>query len=71
MAGSYKFYKTKNGDRWDTLAYKFYGDVFRQQPIIEANPDVAITPILPAGITLMIPVMETTVQAQGLPIWKQ
>ncbi len=71
MAGSYKFYKTQTGDRWDKIAYKFYGDVFKQQPIIEANSDVAITPILPAGITLMIPILENGADKGGLPVWKQ
>ena len=67
----YRFYKTQQNDRWDKIAYKFYGDVFRPSPIIEANPDVAITPILPAGITLMIPILENETKKEGLPIWKQ
>ena len=67
----YRFYKTQQNDRWDKIAYKFYGDVFRTAPIIEANPDVAITPILPSGLTLMIPILEATTNNRDLPVWKQ
>ena len=65
-------YITKDGDRWDLIAYVFYGDATKYEPIISANPDVAITPILPSGIMLRIPDIqdEETVSSEDLPPWK-
>lgn len=71
MSG-YLDYITKDGDRWDFLAWQYYGDALRYEEIILANPDVPIDPVLPAGIRLLIPVLEPATQtdAAGLPPWK-
>lgn len=62
---------TLEGDRWDLIAYRAYGDVAKQDLIIAANPELAITPMLPAGVTVRVPVLaETTSQIQTLPPWK-
>lgn len=67
----YYEYITKDGDRWDLLAYEFYGDATLYEPIITANPDVPITPILKSGIILQIPVMEDTDEIEFvLPPWR-
>lgn len=70
-----KFYEyiTKEGDRWDLIAYRFYGDETLYEPIIVANPDVPIIPILPSGIKLLIPVidMKNTIPSEELPPWKR
>ena len=65
------FYKTQQNDRWDKIAYKFYGDVFKIQPIVQANPNIQLTPVIPAGLTLIIPIITTTSDVEGLPIWKK
>lgn len=64
---------TSDGDRWDLLAWKYYGDATRYEEIIAANPEVPILPILPAGIMLVIPVIEDDepTDTQDLPPWKQ
>ena len=41
----YFSYITKDGDRWDLIANKFYKNPSKYEPIIKANPDVPITPI--------------------------
>lgn len=65
-------YKTGQGDRWDTIAYKAYGDPHLITPIVEANPTVAITDVLPAGITIKIPVRERpSIDTALLPPWKR
>ncbi|MDM7320224.1 MAG: tail protein X [Fervidobacterium sp.] len=66
-------YITKDGDRWDLIAYEFYGDAMMYEPIIVANPDVPIVPILPAGIKLRIPVIErkNEIDKDLLPPWKR
>lgn len=64
---------TKAGDRWDLLAWNYYGDPTNYNPIIDANPSVGISPILPAGTALAIPVLQqtTTQPTADLPPWKQ
>lgn len=64
-------YITKDSDRWDLIAYRFYANATMYEPIITANPEVKITPILPAGLKLKIPVIETqnTIEFE-LPPWR-
>jgi phage tail protein X len=50
-------YITKTGDRWDLLAWRFYGDPARYLEILEANFYVAISAVLPHGIQLFIPIL--------------
>lgn len=62
---------SKAGDRWDLLAADYYGDARAYARIVAANPDVPITPELPGGLRLAIPVIdETAVQSsEALPPW--
>lgn len=70
-----KYYEhiTREGERWDLIAYEYYGDATRYEPIIVANPDVAIVPVLPSGVRLMIPIIDLkdTIPAEELPPWKR
>ncbi|EFV8928726.1 hypothetical protein F9879_04945 [Morganella morganii] len=49
---------TRDGERWDSLAWHYYGDPLGYSRIIAANPHVAITSVLPSGLLLLIPVIE-------------
>ncbi|KAA0972783.1 tail protein X [Pseudomonas sp. ANT_H12B] len=60
---------TTEGERWDQLAWRYYGDAHRYLPIVQANPHVPITAILPSGLTLAIPILEPVTSAQDLPPW--
>ncbi len=64
---------TTEGERWDAIAYQYYGDATMYEPIVAANPDVPIIPILPSGIRLIVPVIDTTeaIPAEELPPWKR
>lgn len=64
---------TTEGERWDALAERYYGDPFRYEPIVAANPAVPITPVLPSGLLLRIPLVEPNeaVAADDLPPWKR
>jgi phage tail protein X len=66
-------YTTLEGERFDTIAYKAYGDALLFLEIVEANPYVQLNgEPLPAGIILNIPVRERPVTEQtNLPPWKQ
>ena len=71
MPQDYYEYITKDGDRWDLIAYEFYADATLYEPIITANPEVPIIPILSSGIKLKIPVIEDNNQIQFiLPPWR-
>lgn len=74
----YLEYVTSPGDRWDLIAYAYYGDGMRIAPLLRANPDLvgdADGPtglVFKGGITLRIPVLEQNVVAQNqLPPWKR
>ena len=67
-------YVTKQGDRWDTIAQKAYGDASLVSGIIEANPSVVISAVLDAGIRLVIPILEEgeiIIDSELLPPWKR
>jgi phage tail protein X len=65
-------YITIQGDRWDTIAYKAYGDATKFSVIIEANPFIPKTAVLNSGITLFIPLMDRPqLNSSLLPPWKQ
>lgn len=61
------------GERWDSIAYAAYGDPGALNRIVEANPTVPIEAVLPGGIRLLIPIVETVateVDENLLPPWK-
>lgn len=62
---------TLEGDRWDALAWKYYNDVSKMGLLIESNQHAPITPVLPSGITLRIPLIEQPETVQDLPPWKR
>lgn len=65
-------YITKDGDRWDSIAYEFYSDPTLYESIVVANPEVPITPILPSGLKLKIPVLEYSNEIEfTLPPWRE
>lgn len=65
---------TSAGERWDTLAWHYYGDAMLMGPIIAANPQLRILPTLSAGLVVRIPVLEDDDPAlaeEDLPPWKR
>lgn len=67
-------YIVKDGDRWDTIANKAYGDPTLFGGIIEANKATVISPIVPTGTRLIIPILEQNeieVDTELLPPWKR
>lgn len=68
----YYSYITRDNDRWDLIAYRFYNNATNYEPIIKANPKVPITPVLKSGIKLRIPVLnESETIKFELPPWKK
>lgn len=63
---------SSNGDRWDLLAWNYYGDPTLFGPIVMANPGIPIEPVLSAGLTVIVPVLQkASVVAADLPPWKR
>jgi phage tail protein X len=65
-----------DGERWDTLAFHYYGSATQYGRIVEANPHLDITPILPTGAIVLIPVVNQStsadsLQSEELPPWKR
>ncbi len=60
---------TGPADRWDTIAFKAYGDPTQVNVLIEANPTVPISPVLPQGITIFCPLIQPPGPAAGTTPW--
>ncbi len=73
MSSPYLLYVTHQRERWDWIAWKFYGDPSLLGAIVQANPDVPIVGALDAGIELQIPILEIPSignPSNDLPPWE-
>lgn len=67
-------YITREGERWDAIAYAAYGDVSKVSVLVQNNPNVPITPRLASGLRLLIPIIPTSNSVASkdlLPPWKR
>lgn len=65
-------YKTIQGDTWDIIAKRVYGNELNLDVLIQANADYREVVIFSAGVVLDVPEIEKTVASDfGLPPWKQ
>jgi phage tail protein X len=62
-------YSTVQGDTWDLIAWKIYGDESLMSLLLEANPSHAETAIFPAGVALLLP--DVPEDTSNLPPWKR
>ena len=64
---------TKDGDRIDQLAHRFYGSQAGISIIADANPSVPLYPVYPIGTSLIIPIIEDdqVVTNELLPPWRR
>lgn len=62
---------TQEGERWDTIAYRYYGDAALLSPLAEANEHLQLLPALPAGLPVRVPLVADTeaLATQDLPPW--
>lgn len=63
-------YSTVQGDMWDHIAKKVYGDEYKLHFLMEANPKHIETVIFAAGVTLLVPSLSEENQAL-LPPWRR
>lgn len=60
---------TTEGERWDNLAYIYYGNATAYEQIILANPQVPYMLELPSGLEILIPVIELdNIETNALPL---
>lgn len=74
MAGQFISHTTVAGERWDSLAWRYYGDATLIAPIIQTNPAIQIEAVFEAGRIIGVPliVVDQTVQQKAdLPPWKR
>lgn len=64
-------YRTIQGDTWDMIAYKIYGNELYMNELLEANAKYQDVVIFPAGITLIIPEISRITEPKVLPPWKR
>ena len=71
-------HETTSGERWDHIAYKYYGDGKRISELIRANrdlflPDLKPVPIIFRGrIKIRVPILEAPALDDNLlPPWKR
>ncbi len=63
---------TTDGERWDAIAWIYYGDATLYSFIIMANPSVTIEPALAAGIQLFIPIIQVAKTSNAVvPPWRR
>lgn len=63
-------YTTVDGDRWDLIAYKYYGDATKIAGLIAANQHLPIAEQFSAGHTVIVPLLPATTSKQSeMPPW--
>lgn len=66
----YLEHTTVEGERWDQLADRYYGDPYAYTGIIAANPGVPLAGALAGGLSLRIPLRdEPAPDTSMLPPW--
>ena len=66
--------KTVQGDTWDILAKRLYGNEFFMDVLIQANIQYRKTVVFRAGVVLNVPEIDDTASAEfeeNLPPWKR
>jgi len=69
---TYLAHITSEGERWDHLAWRYYGDATGYERIMAANPTVPRETVLPSGVRLRIPIIAAPdTLTEDLPPWKR
>ncbi|WP_409176664.1 tail protein X [Brevibacillus fortis] len=63
-------YTTIQGDMWDTIAYRVFGNEYLMTELIDANPSHRNIVLFPAGVVLTIPEIADP-EPDNLPPWKR
>jgi phage tail protein X len=66
-----KIYRTVQGDTWDIIAKKLWGNEKLFTKLMEANPQHRYRMFFPEGVELIVPEIEMPTQEVPLPPWKK
>ncbi|MDP8080252.1 tail protein X [Phocoenobacter skyensis] len=65
-------HRIKEGERWDLIAHRYYGDIGEINRLINANPHLSFCEVLPTGETLLVPIIKVKENSVAdLPPWMQ
>jgi phage tail protein X len=67
-------YTAIQGDTWDNIAWRFYGDATQIGPLLQANCGIRVPfeSALDAGVQIVVPIIEQSdVNTADLPPWRQ
>lgn len=67
---SHEYYKTLQGDTWDLISYKIFGEEKYLIEIYNLNPEYSNIAIFEGGVELKIPVISVEITST-LPPWKR
>lgn len=70
----YLEYRILQGDTWDYVAWRMYGDESLIEILTTANPHIPLTPFLPMGVVMAVPIIETprpSLNNSQRPPWRQ
>ncbi len=64
---------TVQGDTWDTIAQRIYGNTLRTQNLMEAKENIRLLDfqVFPAGIEVTAPEVEESTLTDDLPEWRK
>jgi len=64
------YYKTKENDMLDFICWKHYGSSSGTiEVVLKTNPGLAEYELLPAGLTIKLPVIQKETQKQVVKLW--
>lgn len=63
------FYITLQGDAWDAIAYRLWGEERFFMALVKANPEYLDVLVFEAGVRLKVPPMPERVLTTELPPW--
>ena len=71
MSESVLRHLTREGDRWDLIAWRYYGNPLEIARLIAANPHLPLAERFASGLTVFVPVIrQSDTQRQDLlPPW--
>lgn len=61
-------YKTEQGDTWDLISFKLFGNEKFMKELLELNIELSEFVIFPAGVELSIPKI-SKVEKEGVAPW--
>lgn len=61
---------TAEGERWDLIAHRYYGNALLIEGLIAANPHLPVCETFAANLTVFVPVLPAKPQSRDdMPPW--